>query len=198
VAVVVIVAASGSGGGNDATVRALGRSVATPDLPGAQTTAPPWSNGADNQLQQRLRALDIPLLSAEGEVLHIHQHLDVFVSGKPASVPAGIGIDPGGNFISPLHTHDDSGVMHVESPTKTTFTLGQFFGVWGIPLTSTRLGGLKIGSGKLLRAYVNGKPFTRDPGSIQLAAHQELVVAYGTKAQMPTSVPSSYDFPAGE
>jgi hypothetical protein len=198
VVVVVIIAMSGSGGGKDATVRPLETSVATPDLPGAQTSASPWDNGAADQLQQRLRTLDLPALGEEGQVLHIHQHLDVFVNGKPTSVPAGIGIEPNGGFISPLHTHDDSGVLHVESPTKTTFTLGQLFGVWGVALNSRQLGALKTGSGKLLRAYVNGKPFTGDPGTIPLAAHQELAVAYGTKAQMPKSVPSSYDFPAGE
>jgi hypothetical protein len=31
-------------------------------------------------------------------------------------VPAGIGIDPAVGF-APLHTHDASGVIHVESPT---------------------------------------------------------------------------------
>jgi hypothetical protein len=205
VVIVVIVSGSGSssgsgagpGGSQDATARAPEKNVATPGLPGAQTTPPPWTNGTATELEQRLRALSLPLLTAEGTVLHIHQHLDVFVGGKPTPVPADIGIDPGGRFLSPLHTHDNAGVLHVESPTKETFTLGQFFGVWGVPLTSTQLGGLKTGSGELLCAYVNGKPFSGDPGAIELASHQELVVAYGTKAQLPNPVPDSYDFPAG-
>jgi hypothetical protein len=77
-------------------------------------------------------------------VLHIHQHLDVFDNGRRVTVPAGIGI--GDTFISPLHTHDTSGVMHVESPTIRPFTLAEFFGVWGVPLAHAKV-------------YVDGKRF---------------------------------------
>jgi hypothetical protein len=199
VVVGVVLLSSGPGGGDaKATPVAGGPSVATAGLPGAQTGPAPWANGAADALQQRLRALGLPLLEAEGTVLHIHQHLDLFVAGRPVTVPAGIGIDPAQHFISPLHTHDTSGVLHVESPTQATFTLGQVFGVWGVPLTRARLGGLRTGGGKQLRAWVDGKPFDGDPGSIVLAAHQELVVAYGTPAQMPEPVPAGYDFPPGE
>src|SRR5436309_12821748 len=66
--------------------------------------------------------------------LHVHAHLDVFVNGRAVTVPAAIGInihdpavkriaEPNGSFaygginppcahpcISPLHTHDTSGI----------------------------------------------------------------------------------------
>jgi hypothetical protein len=29
-----------------------------------------------------------------------------------------------------LHTHDDSGIIHVESPTNVSFSLGQFLQLW--------------------------------------------------------------------
>src|SRR5205823_14298698 len=50
---------------------------------------------------------------------------DLFVT-----IPANMGISSAPKFISPLHTHDATGVVHVESPTIETFTLGQFFDVW--------------------------------------------------------------------
>jgi hypothetical protein len=164
-------------------------------LPGAQA-GPPWTAGA-NQLQLRLRKIGLPALGAEGQALHIHEHLDVFVRGREQTVPANVGIDPGGAFISPLHTHDTTGVLHVESPTVESFSLGQFFAVWGVPLSATRLGGLRTGGGSELRAWVDGKPVTGDPTRIVLDAHQEIVLAYGTAGQMPKKVPASYDFPAG-
>jgi hypothetical protein len=173
------------------------RAPAASALPGAQTGPPPWDAGG-NQLAQRLDALGLPALPAEGTVLHIHQHLDVFVDGKPVTVPGGIGIDPAQQFISPLHTHDPSGIMHVESPTPESFTLGQFFGVWGVPLGSSRIGGLTTGAGKQLHAWVNGKPTSGDPARIGLASHQEIVLAYGTAAQMPKKVPAKYAFPPGD
>ena len=97
-------------------------------LPGELKGPAPWpANTAE--LRPRLTALGLPALAREGRALHIHQHLDVFVEGRRVTVPAGIGIDPAAGFIAPLHTHDATGVVHVESPSAKPFFLGQFFGV---------------------------------------------------------------------
>jgi hypothetical protein len=50
-------------------------------------------------------------------------------NNQNVTIPAGIGIIPN-NCIFWLHTHDDSGIIHVESPSQTSFTLGQFLQVW--------------------------------------------------------------------
>jgi hypothetical protein len=165
-------------------------------LPGAQRDGPPWSSGWD-QLQLRLRVIGLPALSAEGQVVHIHQHLDIYVRGHHETVPANIGIDPGGHFISPLDTHDTKGIIHVESPTASEFGLGQFFAVWGVALSATRLGGLRAGGSEQLRTWVNGRPVNADPTRIVLASHQEIALAYGTAAQMPKRPAASYAFPPG-
>jgi hypothetical protein len=109
----------------------LGRSSSSGSgaLPGELAGPAPWPRNA-GRLEQRLTALGVPAPGFEGTALHTHQHLDLFVDGKRVVVPAGIGIDPAGRFISPLHTHDTSGVIHVESPTVRPFTLGELFGVW--------------------------------------------------------------------
>jgi hypothetical protein len=174
---------------------ALGPAFGSMDkLPGVLRTPPPWSaNGS--RLQLRLRAIGLPALSAEGEVVHIHQHLDLFVDGKKVEVPANIGIGPA--FISPLHTHDQTGILHVESPTASSYGLGQFFAVWGVRLDAACIGGSCAGAGKQVRAWVDGRSVEGDPTRIVLAEHEEIVLAYGTPAQMPKPVPSSYDFPAG-
>ena len=44
-------------------------------------------------------------------------------------IPAGIGIIPN-NCIYWMHTHDESGLIHIESPIKKEFTLGQFLDIW--------------------------------------------------------------------
>ena len=152
-------------------------STAVPtNLPDQLNGPAPWPRNA-NLLGARLAALELPALGTEGTALHIHQHLDLFVNGKHVVVPGGIGIDPDLRFISPLHTHDESGVIHVESPTVRKFTLGQFFGVWGVPLNGVRVDG--------------------DPGKIALAPHQEIVLAFGTPQQLARRLPTSYAFPAG-
>jgi hypothetical protein len=164
-------------------------------LPGALNGPPPWpaNNG---ELQQRLRAIGLDPLRAEGQVVHIHQHLDIYANGKKVTVPANIGIGPRQAFISDLHTHDVSGIMHVESPTQRSFSLGQFFAVWGVALSASCIGSLCETRAKQLRAWVNGRAVTADPTRIVLDEHQEIVLAYGTQAQAPEPVPASYDFAA--
>ncbi len=157
-------------------------------LPGLEAGPPPWPAELDH-LRARLDAIGLPALAREGTTLHIHQHLDVFVNGKPVIVPAGIGTGDG--FISPLHTHDASGVIHVESPTVRSFSLAEFFAVWGVRLTKTCVAD-ECGDGKLL-LFVNGKP-AADPNRVVLTQHQEIAVAFGPP---PKPVPSSYRFPAG-
>ncbi len=207
VAVALLVLA-GCGGSKDkagttstpATTTASGPELGPPfgsmdDLPGVLKTPPPWDANA-GKLQQRLRAIGLPALSQEGQVTHIHQHLDLFVDGEEVAVPDNIGIDPNGGFISPLHTHQDGdGVLHVESPTEERFSLGQFFGVWGVRLDAKCIGGECAGHAKQLRSWVNGEPVDGDPTRIVLAERQQIVVAYGTQEQMPDPVPATYEFP---
>jgi hypothetical protein len=164
-------------------------------LPGVLTTPPPWPNDTA-KLQQRLRAIGLDPLTQEGQVLHIHQHLDVFAAGRHVTVPANIGIDASGQYLAALHTHDATGIMHVESPTAASYTLGQFFAVWGVRLDARCIGGLCASGAKRLRAWVDGKPVAADPIRIILDEHQEIVLAYGTAAQVPKPVPKSYDFAA--
>jgi hypothetical protein len=165
-------------------------------LPGLQTGPAPWSAGTAD-LAARLHAIGLPPLSpVEGTAVHIHQHLDLYLDGRKVPVPAGIGIDPAVGF-APLHTHDASGVIHLESPTVRTYTLGQFFAVWGVRFTPNCLGGSCAAGERRLRVYVDGTAYRGDPTTLALASHQELVVAFGTAAQLPSPIPSTYRFPPG-
>jgi hypothetical protein len=157
-------------------------------LVGLQTGPAPWNPGLDH-LPDRLKPLGLSALGAEGEVVHIHQHLDIFVNGKHETVPALIGIYDG-QFLTQLHTHDASGIMHVESPTKRTFDLGEFFGVWGVRLNDKCIGGYCKPKTQWTM-YVNGAPYTGDPSALVLKRHQEIVFAIGKR---PKQIPSTYNF----
>jgi hypothetical protein len=165
-------------------------------LPGDLTGPAPWPRNA-GLLRERLSAIRLPTLAAEGTVLHIHQHLDVFVEGRRVVVPARIGIVLQPLFFSPIHTHDPSGIVHVESPTVQTFTLGQVFAVWGVRFTPTCLGGYCSSGVRKLRVYSNGTLVQGDPRRVPLSEREEIVVAFGTRAQLPRPIRSSYAFPAG-
>jgi len=143
---------------------------------------------------------------------HVHAHLDVFVNGKHEVVPAAVGIDirdpgvhvfraPDGSkayggiqlcrkpCISPLHTHDNSGILHTESASPVPNRLGQFFTEWGVRLSRTCVGGYcKPGT---IRLYVNGKRYSGDPRAIQLTDHKEIAIVIGTP---PKTIPSKGKF----
>ena len=143
---------------------------------------------------------------------HVHAHLDVFVDGTPITVPSGIGIkidDPavrrtvasdgsvsyGGielcnePCISPLHTHDVSGIIHTESSSPTPNTLGEFFTEWGVAMTDSCVATSCKGAG--LAIYVDGERFDGDPRSIQLTDRREIAIVIGTP---PAQIPATADF----
>ena len=68
--------------------------------------------------------------------------------------------------ISPLHTHDVSGVLHTESATAVDNTLGQFFTEWDVKLTADCIDAYCT-PGKRIVVYVNGRklPFVDWPTS---------------------------------
>jgi hypothetical protein len=164
-------------------------------LQGMQTTPAPWGPGHDGLLQ-RIKAIGLPYGAAETLAFHIHDHLVVFVDGKRVTVPQYVGINyPAPQkdvFFAVLHTHDDSGIIHIESPVQRDYTLGQFFDVWGVPFTSTSIGSYTNSGNKTVRAFVDGKPVAGDPRSIVLTNHEEIVVTYGTNAQLPKPIPADY------
>lgn len=126
--------------------------------------------------------------TTEYVTFHIHAHLDVFVDGKPAVVPAQIGIEDN-TCLYWLHTHSPDGVIHMESPTEKQFTLGQFFDIW----KSTGPGVTPTGDSPII--YVNGHVVTTDLKDTPLNAHDEIVLVYGNP---PPNIPAFYQFPEGE
>jgi len=161
-------------------------------LAGLQTGPAPWNAGAD-YLPDRMQPLGLTEIGAEGQgvVFHIHAHVDIFVNGKKKPVPANVGIyNTTGGFLTELHTHDASGIIHIESPTRRKFSLGEFFGVWGVRLTSTCVGGY-CKPQTPWRTYVNGAPYAGDPSKLVLIKHQEVAIVVG---KPPKKIPSSYAF----
>jgi hypothetical protein len=143
---------------------------------------------------------------------HRHAHLDVFVDGEPVLVPAGIGIDitnPGvqtfddpisyGGIeecdqpcISPLHTHDETGILHTEAVANDLLTLGQFFTEWDVRLEDGCVGEF-CDADTDIAFYVDGELHEGDPALIELEDRREIAIVIGTP---PETIPDSADFSA--
>ena len=113
-----------------------------------------------------LSSMTGPSLPSNQMVLHSHITLNVTSNGQAITVPAHIGMgevgkaaDPllygdhsldkyGMQGMSPLHTNDASGTIHVEANTKRDFRLGEFLDVWK---------GLDV-NGKTVQATLNRNP----------------------------------------
>ncbi len=121
---------------------------------------------------------------AEGAVFHIHQHLSLFAGGKPIPIPDDVGRPVLGNCLYWVHTHTPDGIIHVESPKFRTFTLGNFFDVWGQPLAPTTVGPARMTRGTL-RVYVDGTRYRADPRRLELAQHTDITLEAGPPYHMP-------------
>jgi hypothetical protein len=140
--------------------------------------------------------------TSEQTLFHIHAHLTVFVNGSARQIPAAVGIPgaqatntPNGPFIETgtcfywLHTHAADGIIHIESPVQRTFTLGNFFNIWGQPLGPDQVGPAK---GHVVAIY-NGQVYQGNPRDIPLNAHAQIQLQVGT----PLVQPEQITFPNG-
>lgn len=113
------------------------------------------------------------------DVYHVHVHLAIIKDGAMLAIPQFIGL-PGGCFYE-IHTHDATGVLHVEAPAHKHFKLGNAFSVWGQPLTSTNVAGL---IGEPIKVYVNDNgdvwEYKGDPADIDMVSHRSITIQIGS------------------
>ncbi len=127
----------------------------------------------------------IPCDPGEHLTYHVHAQLRIRVDGTQVPVPPSIGIRRDANCIYWLHTHDATGLLHVEAPTQRDFNLGQFFDVWGQPLGPHSVGGHQLDEGEQLFVFVNGQRYERDPRTIPLVDGAIIELQVGTEPLPP-------------
>ena len=130
---------------------------------------------------------------------HVHAHVSIFLNGDQLILPQEIGIPRTASGTDAcyytLHTHDESGEVHVEAGAQGTYTLGQLFDIWGQPLdtTNANIGGV---TGLPIAIYLFDEgdtqvtQFTGDPKTIELKAHRQITIQIGT----PINTVQVYDF----
>jgi hypothetical protein len=128
---------------------------------------------------------------------HIHSHLTLIADGVQRAIPLAIGVDNAftvQNFVVAagcfywLHTHDATGNIHVEAPQTATYTLGQFFDIWGQSLTRSNVAGFT----GTVTAFVDSTEYTGDLTAIDFQEHRQITLIVGT---VPDTIPI-YAFPS--
>jgi hypothetical protein len=193
-----------------ALVATLGRTSGT--LPGrddaaAMVAGPPGPEGVPLETGSPIAPASTALTgqtvdnikcqASEQVTYHVHTHLSVYVNGVLRPLPPGIGVvlpaaqpTPDGPFYGAsqcyywLHVHAQDGVIHIESPTARSYTLGQFFDIWRQPLTPTEVGSVR----GPLRVYVNGRRYVGSPRTIPLGSHEDIQIDVGTPIVAPKKV----------
>ena len=114
----------------------------------------------------------------EQDAFHIHAHLSMYIDAQPVQIPQNMGIASDNSCLYWLHTHDTSGVIHIEAPANHSFTLGNFFDEWANQFSSLNYPSQLDLSG--WTAYIDGKLYTGDFHKIPLGAHTLITLAYNT------------------
>lgn len=172
------------------TVTALNHGDDTAPTASGVTSAPPWPAPAD--AAARAKAAGLKVAGMEGAALHTHQHLSVSVDGTPVAVPANIGVQQGG--MSALHTHDTSGIVHVESAKVQPFTLGQLFTEWNVAVRDGQVGGYVDGkNGRHVAVFVNGTRSSTPLPDLKLQDQQDIAIVITRGAGTPIA-PTPFDW----
>lgn len=132
--------------------------------------------------------------SQEQLAYHIHAHLSIYIDGKAVQVPQAIGIASDQSCIYWLHTHDTSGVIHIESPTQKNYTLGDFTQLWSQRFSNLQYP-YQLDKGAGWQVYVDGKPYNSDFHNIVLKAHTLVTLAYNSPNAKPDT---TYAWQQGE
>lgn len=200
IAAVLLIASAACSSDHSATVEPKGPSFSAPIAIAIGSTigAATYAAG-DSSVGGSGQTIDGVACDTATPTVHIHAHLTLIADGEQRAIPLAVGSpDPFEveNFVIAagcfywLHTHDATGIVHLEAPVSTPLTLGQFFEIWGQPLTRTNVGGF---SGDVT-AYLDSTRYDGDLGAIPITAHEQITLIVGTvPAQLPIyAFPSAY------
>jgi len=147
-----------------------------------------------------------PCLASEGTAIHIHPYLRIMINAQSVAVPANVGIGNSGTCFEPMHTHDTSGIIHIESSsTSAQYTLEQFFQIWNasyhtvtvnrtqhpIVFNSTDILGFRADASHKIVLLVDGKP-SSDYGFLVLNSLAYCSAAPPIPPCYPTAVSDPY------
>jgi hypothetical protein len=99
------------------------------------------------------------LSSHTSEITHYHVNVEIIIDGDDYLIANNIGIEDSNcpDGMRGIHTHDDTGKLHIETPSDMDATLGSFFNIWGKNFDEDEILGNHENSDYEIVMYVNGK-----------------------------------------
>jgi hypothetical protein len=129
----------------------------------------------------------------EQTVYHIHVHLTIWLNGSQVTVPAQVGIAPDTSCYYWLHTHDTTGVVHIEAKTAALLNLQQFLDIWRKGFSTLGYQNQLVSSTGWT-VWVGGKQITGGFSKVVFQPHMAITIAYNSPNVKPDTV---YNFAAG-
>lgn len=143
---------------------------------------PPWPVPTD--VRHLAQLADLPLFTKPIHVTVSYvTHLDILDGQQRVTIPKGIGTGRAGRV--PIYSKQ-GGTIQIAGDLNDQFTLGEFFTMWGVHLSSTCVGGLCADAHHALQFYVEGVSYQGNPADIPLDANQEIAIVYGNPNNMPS------------
>ena len=149
---------------------------ATPGTtPGTTPSAPPTTTQTQSDPCLTMPAKEISLTESTTLLYHIHPVLHITILGTPQILPDNVGRTD--TVLRPIHTHDSTGTLHVESPCLRDYTLGDFFSIWGQEFNSTCIMGHCNDGTHSVKMTVDGSPSNAFENLV-LRDGQNIVISY--------------------
>ena len=93
-----------------------------------------------------------------GLVTHTHVSLSIEIDGEQYPVGPNVGIsDSMCEGMRGVHTHDDSGTLHIETPSPMDAPLGAFFQIWGKEFSESQIIDSIVDKNTEIVMFVNGE-----------------------------------------
>lgn len=125
---------------------------------------------------------------------HQHALISIYKDGKRLGFTDGIGRMHAGCYHAyEMHTHDVTGLVHMEAAVDRNFKLGQWFSLWQKPLSRDGVAGL---AGPVRFYIIENGTITRydgNPYDIPMRPRREILIVTGT----PMTVVPRYQWPLG-
>jgi serine/threonine protein kinase len=139
----------------------------------------------------------------EQTAYHHHVLLTIYIDDQQVTVPADVGL--AGNASSPtcyywLHTHDTTGIVHIEAPSSGSDTLKNFLDIWQsfANSNSTITYPSQLASSAGWAIYIDGKQVNKDFNHIDISSnaawHELITIMYNSPSARPVT---TYAWPAG-